>query len=154
MNKEKNIGKQIMAGKINNIGKTKKMSEWISLGFADKMIWYMWWYIECVNYMWILGELIWGSDETLYHLEKVLEMYRNGQYLVNDTQVHQTSKYTKRIKYKAIHHSSVTRLLPCVLTATRNSALLTNTQSDIRSSSNQWQWLNTCCWDSNNKIIN
>ncbi|XP_060781565.1 extracellular tyrosine-protein kinase PKDCC isoform X2 [Neoarius graeffei] len=34
------------------------------------------------------GELLWDTDETLAHLEKVLEMYRNGHYLLNDTQIH------------------------------------------------------------------
>uniref|UniRef100_A0A9J8DI30 Protein kinase domain containing, cytoplasmic a n=1 Tax=Cyprinus carpio carpio TaxID=630221 RepID=A0A9J8DI30_CYPCA len=34
------------------------------------------------------GELIWSTDETLVHLEKVLDIYRNGHYLKNDTQTH------------------------------------------------------------------
>ncbi|XP_062851083.1 extracellular tyrosine-protein kinase PKDCC [Trichomycterus rosablanca] len=46
------------------------------------------------------GELLWGTDETLDHLEKVLEMYKNGHYLVNDTQVHQT-------KYKLVEDMSI-----------------------------------------------
>ncbi|XP_052007039.1 extracellular tyrosine-protein kinase PKDCC-like [Xyrauchen texanus] len=36
------------------------------------------------------GELIWDTDETLVHLEKVLDMYRNGHYLKNNTQTHKT----------------------------------------------------------------
>ncbi|XP_058651988.1 extracellular tyrosine-protein kinase PKDCC isoform X4 [Onychostoma macrolepis] len=36
------------------------------------------------------GELIWGTDETLVHLETVLDIYRNGHYLKNNTQTHKT----------------------------------------------------------------
>ncbi|XP_029496702.1 extracellular tyrosine-protein kinase PKDCC-like isoform X1 [Oncorhynchus nerka] len=36
------------------------------------------------------GELIWGIDETLLQLEKVLHLYRNGFYLQNSTQTHIT----------------------------------------------------------------
>ncbi|XP_027006164.1 extracellular tyrosine-protein kinase PKDCC isoform X1 [Tachysurus fulvidraco] len=39
------------------------------------------------------GELLWDTDETLAHLEKVLEMYRNGHYLLNVTQRHKTTEY-------------------------------------------------------------
>lgn len=31
------------------------------------------------------GELMWGVDETLAQLEKVLHLYRSGQYLQNST---------------------------------------------------------------------
>lgn len=31
------------------------------------------------------GELTWGVDETLAQLEKVLHLYRSGQYLQNST---------------------------------------------------------------------
>lgn len=31
------------------------------------------------------GELAWGADETLAQLEKVLHLYRSGQYLQNST---------------------------------------------------------------------
>ncbi|MCI4376626.1 hypothetical protein PGIGA_G00190590 [Pangasianodon gigas] len=46
------------------------------------------------------GELLWDTDETLAHLEKVLEMYRNGHYLLNDTQIH-------KIKYKQVEDVSI-----------------------------------------------
>lgn len=42
---------------------------------------------ECVS-----GELIWGTDETLVHLEKVLDIYRNGHYLKNNTERHKTGE--------------------------------------------------------------
>ncbi|KAI4883449.1 hypothetical protein NFI96_023567 [Prochilodus magdalenae] len=41
------------------------------------------------------GELLWGTDETLAHLEKVLDVYRSGQYLMNDTQTHKTAEYKR-----------------------------------------------------------
>ncbi|KAG5831303.1 hypothetical protein ANANG_G00302350 [Anguilla anguilla] len=34
------------------------------------------------------GELVWGVDETLVQLEKVLHLYKNGLYLQNSTQPH------------------------------------------------------------------
>ncbi|KAF5893054.1 extracellular tyrosine-protein kinase PKDCC-like, partial [Clarias magur] len=46
------------------------------------------------------GELLWDTDETLAHLEKVLEMYRNGDYLLNDTHIN-------KIKYKQIEDVSI-----------------------------------------------
>ncbi|XP_017320497.1 extracellular tyrosine-protein kinase PKDCC [Ictalurus punctatus] len=46
------------------------------------------------------GELLWDTDETLAHLENVLEMYRNGHYLLNDTQIH-------KIKYKQVEDVSI-----------------------------------------------
>ncbi|XP_073729083.1 extracellular tyrosine-protein kinase PKDCC [Misgurnus anguillicaudatus] len=46
------------------------------------------------------GELIWGTDETLVHLEKVLDMYKNGYYLKNNTQTHKT-------EYKRISNASI-----------------------------------------------
>ncbi|KAF7710671.1 extracellular tyrosine-protein kinase PKDCC [Silurus meridionalis] len=46
------------------------------------------------------GELLWDTDETLAHLEKVLEMYRNGHYLLNDTQIH-------KLKYKQVDDVSI-----------------------------------------------
>lgn len=42
---------------------------------------------ECIS-----GELIWGTDETLVQLEKVLDIYRNGHYLKNNTQTHKTGE--------------------------------------------------------------
>lgn len=33
----------------------------------------------------LAGELTWGVDETLAQLEKVLYLYRSGQYLQNST---------------------------------------------------------------------
>lgn len=53
-------------------------------------------YFVCVC---VLGELLWDTDETLAHLEKVLEMYRNGHYLLNVTQRHKTSKCTHTHTY-------------------------------------------------------
>lgn len=47
---------------------------------------------ECVS-----GELIWGTDETLAHLEKVLDIYRNGHYLKNNTQTHKTGEWPTQI---------------------------------------------------------
>jgi cytochrome b subunit of formate dehydrogenase len=41
----------------------------------------------------VSGELIWGIDETLLQLEKVLHLYRNGFYLQNSTQTHITGKF-------------------------------------------------------------
>ncbi|KAK7148115.1 hypothetical protein R3I93_012438 [Phoxinus phoxinus] len=46
------------------------------------------------------GELIWGTDETLVHLEKVLDIYRNGHYLKNNTQTHKT-------EYKRVLDASI-----------------------------------------------
>ncbi|KAG7462628.1 hypothetical protein MATL_G00186840 [Megalops atlanticus] len=47
------------------------------------------------------GELIWGIDETLVQLEKVLHLYRNGLYLQNNTQPH-------RADYKRVVDASIT----------------------------------------------
>ncbi|XP_018621759.1 extracellular tyrosine-protein kinase PKDCC [Scleropages formosus] len=47
------------------------------------------------------GELIWGVDETLVHLEKVLHLYRTGLYLQNSTQRHRTGEY-KRVPNASI----------------------------------------------------
>ncbi|XP_072533792.1 extracellular tyrosine-protein kinase PKDCC [Salminus brasiliensis] len=47
------------------------------------------------------GELLWGTEETLAHLEKALDIYRNGQYLMNDTQTHKT-------EYKRVVEASIT----------------------------------------------
>ncbi|CAM4725161.1 unnamed protein product [Leuciscus chuanchicus] len=46
------------------------------------------------------GELIWGTDETLVHLEKVLDIYRNGHYLKNNTQAYRT-------EYKRVLDASI-----------------------------------------------
>ncbi|XP_036429689.1 extracellular tyrosine-protein kinase PKDCC isoform X2 [Colossoma macropomum] len=46
------------------------------------------------------GELLWGTDETLAHLEKALDVYRSGQYLMNDTQTHKT-------EYKRVVDASI-----------------------------------------------
>lgn len=46
------------------------------------------------------GELIWGTDETLVHLEKVLDMYKNGHYFKNNTQRH-------KAEYKRISDTSI-----------------------------------------------
>ncbi|XP_016380411.1 extracellular tyrosine-protein kinase PKDCC-like [Sinocyclocheilus rhinocerous] len=46
------------------------------------------------------GELIWGTDETLVHLEKVLDIYRNGHYLKNNTQTH-------KAEYKHVSEASI-----------------------------------------------
>ena len=46
------------------------------------------WMEEGVGGEWIhvfTGELAWGVDETLAQLEKVLHLYRSGQYLQNST---------------------------------------------------------------------
>ncbi|TRY85654.1 hypothetical protein DNTS_008803, partial [Danionella cerebrum] len=41
------------------------------------------------------GELIWGADESLAHLEEVLEIYRNGHYLRNNTSTQRASDVYK-----------------------------------------------------------
>ncbi|XP_051507011.1 extracellular tyrosine-protein kinase PKDCC-like [Myxocyprinus asiaticus] len=46
------------------------------------------------------GELIWDTDETLVHLKKVLDMYRNGHYLKNNSQTHKT-------EYKRLSSASI-----------------------------------------------
>ncbi|XP_026858390.2 extracellular tyrosine-protein kinase PKDCC [Electrophorus electricus] len=46
------------------------------------------------------GELLWSTDETLTHLEKVLEIYRNGHYLTNNTQTYKT-------EYKRVADASI-----------------------------------------------
>uniref|UniRef100_A0A3B1KAW1 Extracellular tyrosine-protein kinase PKDCC n=1 Tax=Astyanax mexicanus TaxID=7994 RepID=A0A3B1KAW1_ASTMX len=46
------------------------------------------------------GELLWGTEETLAHLEKALDIYRNGQYLINETQTHKT-------EYKRVLDASI-----------------------------------------------
>ncbi|XP_066535582.1 extracellular tyrosine-protein kinase PKDCC isoform X2 [Hoplias malabaricus] len=46
------------------------------------------------------GELLWGTEETLAHLQKALDMYKNGQYLVNETQMHET-------EYKQVVDASI-----------------------------------------------
>ncbi|TSK42136.1 Extracellular tyrosine-protein kinase PKDCC [Bagarius yarrelli] len=46
------------------------------------------------------GELLWDTNETLTQLEKVLEMYRNGHYILNDTQIH-------KIKYKQVKNMPI-----------------------------------------------
>ncbi|XP_073690764.1 extracellular tyrosine-protein kinase PKDCC [Garra rufa] len=46
------------------------------------------------------GELIWGTDETLVQLEKVLDIYRNGHYLKNNTQAFKT-------EYKRVSDASI-----------------------------------------------
>lgn len=51
--------------------------------------------------MFLSGELLWGTDETLAHLEKAMDMYRNGQYLMNDTQMHKTGTLTVTLKNTA-----------------------------------------------------
>ncbi|MBN3320199.1 PKDCC kinase, partial [Atractosteus spatula] len=46
------------------------------------------------------GELIWGINETLAHLEKVLHLYRNGLYLQNMT-------HTPRAEYKRVIDATI-----------------------------------------------
>ena len=41
------------------------------------------------------GELTWGVDETLAQLEKVLHLYRSGQYLHNSTEAGRAGEWPR-----------------------------------------------------------
>ncbi|XP_030627901.1 extracellular tyrosine-protein kinase PKDCC [Chanos chanos] len=46
------------------------------------------------------GELVWDANDTLIHLEKVLDMYKNGHYLLNNTK-------TQKTEYKRVVDASI-----------------------------------------------